>query len=198
MPSLLKHLNCLLKLCTIGKIKKFGVGGCIPQKIISKWGLCHSPFPRHNRVKMKSSVACKNSSYSFSTLLQILHTFLNLIISKSLSHKVIELAYQYIIFQAQRNCLKVGWDQYLNCNQCNNKSYLIRDLFSKVIRDKSQPSPYVPPGLWTLKICRKVYNAAKLWSTLSSTFAEKNCAPKLNFSEKLTDSLAQIMSLDSS
>ena len=33
----------------------------------------------------------------------------NLIISKSFSHKVIELAYQYIILQAQRNCFKVEW-----------------------------------------------------------------------------------------
>ena len=73
---------------------------------------------------------------------------------------------------------------------------MIKYFSAKVIRDKSQPSPYVPPGLWTLKMCRKVYNAAKLWSTLSSTFAEKNCAPKLNFSAKLTDSLTQIMSLD--
>ena len=35
-------------------------------------GLCHSPFPRHNRVKIKSLVVCKNIIASFSTLFYIL------------------------------------------------------------------------------------------------------------------------------
>ena len=105
-----KHLTSVVQKLKRPRLKSFYnvllfiVGGCIPWKIISKWGSCHSPFPRNNRVKMKISVACTDCFFFY---LIVDSTFLNLIISKSLSHKVIELAYQYIIFQAQWNCFKV-------------------------------------------------------------------------------------------